>query len=217
MRASGFSRRTTDCGSWEPPKHPASSFSISTKRWSTRLRGRLVFERADTLRGTYGPFRENNDILTYDLNLEVDVEEKFLSGWNTIGFRMLEDGDRIQLDLFENMNVDSIIWEGRCWPSPGSSTPSSWTSRTVLTAGRGTTPSTSTTRVIPMESGRFGGFTFAQDSLGNPWIFTACQGIGASLWWPNKDQQPDEVEEMAINVTVPSGLVDVSNGRLMGC
>jgi aminopeptidase N len=68
----------------------------------------------------------------------------------------------------------------------------------------------------PEETGRFGGFTFSQDSLGNPWIYTANQGIGASVWWPNKDQQPDEVENMTISVTVPSELMDVSNGRFMG-
>jgi aminopeptidase N len=41
-----------------------------------------------------------------------------------------------------------------------------------------------------------------------------CQGTGASLWWPNKDHQADEPDSMLISVTVPKGLMDVSNGRL---
>ena len=36
------------------------------------------------------------------------------------------------------------------------------------------------------------------------------------MWWPNKDQWRDEVEEMEISVAVPNGLMDVSNGRFVG-
>jgi aminopeptidase N len=68
----------------------------------------------------------------------------------------------------------------------------------------------------PMQTGRFGGFTFGKDPAGRPWIFTACEGEGASLWWPNKDQWRDEVENMEISVAVPNGLVDVSNGKFVG-
>ena len=59
-----------------------------------------------------------------------------------------------------------------------------------------------------------GGFVFSQDAAGKPWVATAVQGTGASLWWPNKDQQADEVDSMLISVTVPAGLKDVSNGRI---
>src|SRR5512140_2683790 len=65
--------------------------------------------RADILRGAYGPYRANNDLLSYDLNVRVDPEKKYIKGRNTIRFRMLEDGSRIQLDLFANLNVDKIV------------------------------------------------------------------------------------------------------------
>ena len=39
---------------------------------------------------------------------------------------------------------------------------------------------------------------------------------GASIWWPNKDQWRDEVENMQISVAIPNDLVDVSNGKFMG-
>ena len=68
----------------------------------------------------------------------------------------------------------------------------------------------------PTETGRFGGITFRKDSAGKPWINTACQHIGASVWWPNKDQYRDEVESMRLSVAIPNGLVDVSNGRFLG-
>jgi len=175
---------------------------------------RMVFDRADTLRGTYGPFRWNNDVLTYDLDIKVDVADKFLTGRNTIRFAMIENGDRIQLDLFENMNIDSIIYQG------GELAYTRELNAVFVnfpeTLRHGETHSIDVHYSgYPEESGRFGGFAFREDSLGNPWIFTACQGIGASLWWPNKDQQPDEVDSMTISVTVPSGLIDVSNGRFV--
>ncbi len=68
----------------------------------------------------------------------------------------------------------------------------------------------------PIEQGRFGGFSFHKDPAGRPWIFTACEGIGASIWWPNKDQWRDEVESMEISVAIPNRLVDVSNGKFVG-
>jgi len=68
----------------------------------------------------------------------------------------------------------------------------------------------------PKTIGRFGGFTFSTDPMKRPWIFTACEGEGASIWWPNKDQWKDEVESMEISVAIPNDLVDVSNGKFMG-
>src|SRR5690606_34432178 len=59
-----------------------------------------------------------------------------------------------------------------------------------------------------------GGFTFSQDKQGKPWVGVSCQGFGASSWWPNKDHQSDEADSMMISVSVPEGLMDVSNGRL---
>jgi aminopeptidase N len=68
----------------------------------------------------------------------------------------------------------------------------------------------------PKETGRFGGIAFRKDPTGRPWINTACENIGASVWWPNKDQWQDEVEEMRISVAIPNDLVDVSNGKFLG-
>ena len=64
---------------------------------------------ANILRGEYGRYRANNDLLFYDLDIRVDPEKKFVSGKNTIRFRMLKDDTRIQLDLYDNLKVDKIV------------------------------------------------------------------------------------------------------------
>jgi aminopeptidase N len=170
--------------------------------------------RADLLRGEYGRYRANNDLLSYDLDIRVDPEKKFISGKNTIRFRMLDDDTRIQLDLFANLNVDKITLGAAelkytreintvfvDFPAP---------------VKRGSVQSIDFYYSgYPKETGRFGGISFKKDPAGRDWITTACQGIGASIWWPNKDQQRDEVENMRLRVAIPGTLTDVSNGRFV--
>ena len=171
--------------------------------------------RADILRGEYGPYRANNDLISYDLDVRVDPEKKFISGKNTIRFRMLNDATRIQLDLFSNLSVDKIL-QG--------STELKYTRElnTVFVDFPAPLKKNSMQEIdfyysgYPQETGRFGGISFKKDPAGRPWVTTACQGIGASIWWPNKDQQRDEVENMRLHVAIPSTLTDVSNGRLDG-
>ena len=171
--------------------------------------------RADILRGEYSKWRANNDLLSYNLDIRVDPDRKFISGKNTIRFRMLEDDTRIQLDLFANLNVDKILHG---------------TTELKFTRELGTVfvdfPAPLKKGSVesidfyysgnPQETGRFGGISFRKDPAGRTWITTACEGIGASIWWPNKDQQRDEVESMQMHVAVPSALTDVSNGRFAG-
>ncbi len=171
--------------------------------------------RADILRGAYGPYRANNDLLSYDLDIRVDPGKKRISGKNTIRFKMLKDDSRIQLDLFANLNVDNIRL---------GSTELKYTRElnTVFVDFPSALKKNSVQSIdfyysgSPQETGRFGGVSFRKDPAGRPWITTACQGTGASVWWPNKDQQRDEVENMFLRVAIPSNLMDVSNGRLVG-
>src|ERR1700754_4567921 len=65
---------------------------------------------ADLLRGQYGQYRANNDLLSYHLDIRVDPEKKYLSGKNTIRFKMLKDDQRIQLDLTDALNIDKILY-----------------------------------------------------------------------------------------------------------
>jgi aminopeptidase N len=170
--------------------------------------------RADILRGAYGPYRANNDLLFYHLDVRVDPEKKFLSGKVTIRFKMLQDATRIQLDLHAALNVDKILL--------GETTLKYQRDSGAVFVDFPETLRTGRTYSIdfhysgnPVETGRFGAITFKKDPSGHPWINTACEGTGASVWWPNKDQWRDEVESMEISVSIPNDLVDVSNGKFI--
>jgi aminopeptidase N len=175
-------------------------------------------QRADLLRGQYGPYRANNDLLYYHLDIRIDPGQRTIRGKNTIRFRMLADDTRIQLDLFANLAVDRIAFTG------ADDTPLAYyrDANTVLVDFAQTLKAGEVHSIdfyysgTPIESGRFGGFTFGRDPQGRPWIYSACEGQGAASWWPNKDQWRDEVESMRISVAIPNGLTDVSNGRLLG-
>ena len=73
-------------------------------------RGPHVPTQEEILLGEYGPYRANNDLLYYHLDIRVDPEKKMVSGKNTIRFRMLKDDNRIQIDLHPNLNVDKILF-----------------------------------------------------------------------------------------------------------
>src|SRR5580700_600114 len=170
----------------------------------------------DLLRGAYGPYRANNDLLFYHLDLRVDADKKFISGTNTIRFKMLQDGTRIQLELYPTLEIDKIAM--------GSETLKYDRDGGTFFVNFPKTLETGHTYSIdvhysgsPTETGRFGCFTFKKDPAGHPWINTACEGTGAYVWWPNKEQWRDEPQEgMLLTIAVPNGLMDVSNGKFLG-
>jgi aminopeptidase N len=171
--------------------------------------------RDEILRGGYGPYRANNKLLFYHLDVRVDPDKKFLSGKNTIRFKMLQDGTRIQIDLNSALNVDKILFG----TAELKYTREAWSVfidfPETLHAGKVYSIDFYYSG-YPKATGRFGSFTFNKDSSGHPWINTACEEIGASTWWPNKDQWHEEVHNMEISVSIPNNLVDVSNGKFMG-
>jgi aminopeptidase N len=171
--------------------------------------------RADILRGEYGRYRANNDLLSYKLDVRVNPDEKYLSGTNRIRFRMLSDDTRIQIDLYANLNVEQIRL---------GTTPLAFAREAnavfidfpeTLKKGREYEIEFAYAG-HPLETGRFGGIAFRKDPAGRHWINTACEGEGSSIWWPSKDQWRDEVESMELSVSIPNDLVDVSNGRFVG-
>jgi aminopeptidase N len=175
----------------------------------------------DRLLGGYGPYRSNNDLLHYYLRVRVDPDKQFISGMNAIRFRMLEDGNCIQLDLVPTFSIDGISLEG----SHGAQIPLTYQragGRTIYIDFPRTLRKGQIYTVDfhysghPVEMGRFGGFVFRKDPMGRPLVNTACEEEGASVWWPNKDQWRDEVESMDMSVEAPRNLVEVSGGRFQG-
>lgn len=177
--------------------------------------------RANILRGEYGRYRANNDLLYYHLDVRVDPDKKFLKGHTEIRFKMLKDDNRIQLDLHEALKVDAIEWVAES-NRPKTELKFTRDSGAVFVDFPETLKAGHTVTINfyysgnPLETGRFGGIAFKKDPYGRHWINTACEGEGASIWWPNKDQWHDEVESMKISVSIPNDLVDVSNGKFLG-
>ena len=148
----------------------------------------------DRLLGGYGPYRSNNDLLHYYLRVRVDPDKQFISGMNAIRFRMLEDGNCIQLDLVPTFSIDGISLEG----SHGAQIPLTYQragGRTIYIDFPRTLRKGQIYTVDfhysghPVEMGRFGGFVFRKDPMGRPLVNTACEEEGASVWWPNKLNQ----------------------------
>jgi aminopeptidase N len=171
---------------------------------------------AERLLGEYGPYRANNDLLHYALSVRVNPDDGSLRGDNQVRFRMLESGSRIQLDLAKELAIDKVVFAGT--PLKVTREEESFFLDFPAPLRKGTV---NTVTVFysghPRKAGRFGGMSYEKDAAGKPWVFTACEGNGARVWWPNKDQWKDEPQQgIDMHVSVPDGLMDVSNGRLMG-
>ena len=171
--------------------------------------------RADILRGEYGRYRANNDLLHYTLDVRIDPEKTFLSGKNTVRFKMLDDDTRIQLDLYGNLNVDRITFNSKELKYEREINAVFIDFPETLRKGREYSIDFHYSGV-PRSQGRFGGIAFQKDPTGKHWITTACEGQGSSIWWPSKDQWRDEPSSMLLRVAIPNNLVDVSNGKFLG-
>jgi len=175
-----------------------------------------TYTRADSLRGSLSPYRTAYDILYYHLDVKVDIANQFISGSNLFRFKATEDFNRLQFDLFSNLTVEKVVYKEReldfdrefnavFVDFPTGIQKGAIDSFRVFYSGN---------PIIAKRAPWNGGFVFSKDSMGNPWMATANQGLGASSWWPNKDHQSDEPDSVLISVQVPNGLMDISNGRL---
>jgi aminopeptidase N len=180
------------------------------------LQAKPAFTRADSLRGTLTPLRSCYDVTYYHLDVKLDIARKAISGSNQFRFLATQDFTRLQFDLFANLQVQRVLYRGRELPFtreanavfvtfPQPIRQGTRDEFTVYYAGQPT---------VAERAPWDGGFVFTEHGPGQPWVATACQGVGASIWWPTKDHQSDEPDSMMISVTVPKGLQDVSNGRL---
>jgi aminopeptidase N len=174
--------------------------------------------RADTLRGTIGPERAWWDVAYYDLVLRVNPADSSLVGSNTIHYRVTGPARELQVDLMAPLQVDSVVQggtrlpvrrDGNAWfvRPTGAAASASRESVTVHYHGKPR---------VAVNPPWDGGLVWSRDPQRKPWIGTAVQGLGASAFWPNKDHQADEPDSMRIRVTVPAGMVEISNGRLAG-
>ena len=177
---------------------------------------KLPTSRQDTLRGSITPERAWWDLTYYHLDIKVEPDKKYISGSNTVGYKVLESNKVMQIDLQKPMNITSITSknkelkftrEGNAYFVELRKKQKKGDVNYIKINYEG----------FPKEAIRApwdGGLSWKKDQNDNHFIATSCQGLGASVWWPNKDHMYDEVDSMLISVNVPKNLTNVSNGRL---
>ncbi|MEM9300354.1 MAG: carboxypeptidase-like regulatory domain-containing protein, partial [Bacteroidota bacterium] len=176
------------------------------------------FTRLDTLQGTLTPLRTSYDVGFYHLDVEVMPEEELIKGSSLIRFKVLEPVDRIQIDLYSQMEIEKIEWRGQLLSFEREYNAVYINFPEILGKGE-------IEEVKVFYSGRpvdydlnipmYASFLWFEDDEGDPWLQAICQGYGASGWWPNKDHLSDEPDSARISVTAPEALDVVSNGRLL--
>ena len=164
------------------------------------------FTHADTLRGSNGPERSWWDIQRYDITVKPDFPTKTTTGNDLITYKVVgKTQPAMQLDLQAPLHIDSIVCngsqhldftrDGNAWHvrTPQQKMGSVNTVRVFFSG-------TPTVAVRPPWNG---GWTWAKDSLGRPWMTVTCQGLGASVWYPCKDYQGDRSEEHTSELQSP--------------
>ena len=181
------------------------------------LQNKTLFTKQDTLRGSITEERAWWDLNHYHLDIKVDPEKKYISGHNTIQYTVLKSHSKMQIDLQAPLVITKVTQDSIILP--------------VESVGSAHFISLAETQNVgdinylkvhyeghPQEAKNApwdGGVSWKKDPNGNHFIATSCQGIGASIWWPNKDHMYDEVDSMHISVNIPKNLTNISNGRLL--
>jgi len=174
------------------------------------------FSRQNTLRGSITPERIWWDLTYYHLDVTVDPDTKYISGKNTIKYKVLSANKSMQIDLQAPLKIIKVTQDGKELDIIHEG--NAHFVQLIKDQNIGKTES-----IVVYYHGNpkeainapwDGGFSWKKDKNGNDFVATSCQGLGASVWWPCKDHMYDEVESMRISVTVPNHLMDVSNGRL---
>ena len=174
------------------------------------------FTHQDTLRGSITKERVWWDVKQYHLDIKINPADSTISGSNTIRYKVLNSYNRMQIDLQEPLKINKVIQDGKelKYQRDGNvfyidlvalQNPGEIKKLTVFYGGK---------PKIAVRPPWDGGITWSKDNNGKPFIASTCQGLGASVWWPNKDHMYDEVDDMIISVNVPNNLTNVSNGRL---
>ena len=174
------------------------------------------FTKKDSLRGALLPERVWFDVDYYHLNLDVNPTSKLISGFNDVHFTVLSNSKVMQLDLFENMIIDSVVYLNetctffREYDAFFIKFPQTFKvgeQHKVRVYYHGSP-------IEALNPPWDGGFVWEEDAAGLPWVGVACQGMGASLWWPCKDHLSDKPDSVRVTCSVPKEIRFVGNGNL---
>jgi len=180
------------------------------------------YDRCDSLRGSLNQYRTCFDVHYYDLLVDIQPDEKHIDGKNEIHFKVTSATNRIQLDLFDVYEIITVTrtdvdkpqqlnFERECQAFFIDFPKQLNRGENVILeiTYKGNPP-------IAKRAPWDGGFVFEKDLEDNHWIGVACEGFGASSWWPNKDHLSDEPDSMMVRCIVPKDLTAVCNGNLVG-
>ncbi len=185
------------------------------------MQAKEVFTHADTLRGSDNENRNWWDVMHYYIIVAPDYSTKTIEGTCIIEFKVLREGKTMQIDLQDSLVIDQIELFERQKTKSYRNTYIQFKKKDGVYLL--TMPSNLENPSIeikyhgkPREAVNppwDGGWVWTKDSLGNPWMSVAAQGLGASSWFPCKDIQSDEPDSgAAVMIVFPDSLMFVGNG-----
>jgi len=193
---------------------------LSTNSASAELFPKRAIDdhQQNIFRGTITPERAWWDLTHYNLDITVNPESKSIAGTNTMKYKVLSESKRLQIELQPPMQLTKVEQNGKVLSVEqlGYSYFIKLEAEQEIGQEYQLTMHFSGTPHEALRAPWDGGITWAKDDNGKDFIASTCQGLGASIWWPNKDHAYDEPNNGAlISVEVPEHLMDVSNGRLI--
>jgi len=187
------------------------------------------YTHQDTLRGSNGPGRDWWDVMAYKIYVEPSYEAKSIKGSNEIIFKVTKSSksNLMQIDLQQPLSIDNVFLDDKKISKIKREGNVYWIDfekkKFNISANGGMEQVYKlliSYHGIPTIAKRppwDGGWIFTKDAQGRPWMSVACQGLGASVWYPCKDYQGDEPDEgAALLITTIDTLVAVANGNALG-
>ena len=175
------------------------------------------YSHADSLRGSVGPERAWWNLLKYELTVDPDFAGKSVSGTNMLTFAAVSDGQTMQIDLQEPMELVAASWkkkglkftrEGNVFHVQLPKVVKAGSVETIVLQYRG----------VPKVAVRppwGGGWIWNTDKQGRPWMTVADEGLGLSSWLPCKDHLYDEPDSgVVMHIVCADSLVGIGNGRM---
>ncbi len=167
------------------------------------------------LMGNLNENRSSYRVSFYDINLDFDIDKKSLSGFVTVKAESINDLNKLQIDLAENLKIKKITHNNQIVPFSRDFDAVLIDFKSIISKGN-MFEFTVFYEGVPQSADNppwAGGFTWSKDKDGRDWIAVSCEGEGARIWWPNKDHITAEGDSVRMAYTVPSNLVAVGNGQ----
>ncbi len=198
---------------------------ITTFAFLNAVQAQNKFTRQDSLRGSVLEHRTWWDVQHYDISVTPDPATKTIKGKTTIRYKVLpvKHSGAMQIDLQYPLMIDSIFYNNKMYISDPGNPYRREGNVWIIPMPRAEVNSIQSITIVyhgqPKEAKNApwdGGWVWKTDDKGQPWMSVACQGLGASVWYPCKDYQGDEPDNGArLTMHVPAGLTGVGNGRMV--